>query len=510
MSDSLVLSHLARHASEDGGAPALAGPDLGGRMHTLTRGALAGAVHRAAEILAEQGLQPGDRIALFTGNNLEFVLALLGAWQQGAVVLPLNPAYRGHELRHILNDARPRWILAHPDSLELLHAMPPADRGGAEIASLAALAPALAAPAASAVAPAENPTQHALLIYTSGTTGPSKGAMIGHGNIAASVNALRAAWQWQSSDVLLLALPLFHIHGLIVGLLTALSAGASIRLRRFAAPAILDELLAGGPTVFFGVPTFYQRLLDEIRLRGGAADLTPLRLLCSGSAPLSAAVFDEFRERTGQTLLERYGMTEAGMILSNPYDGPRVAGEVGFPLPGVSVRVVNADGSDVVSGQEGELYVAGNNVFAGYWEAPQKTEAAFVTDASGQRWFRTGDWAVQDPERGALTLLGRRDDLILVGGYNVYPLEIEEVLMQQPGVAEAAVHGALHADLGKVPVAYIVPQTGQTLDKAALLAACRAELASFKVPRSFSILPELPRNALGKIQRHRLPPPEPF
>jgi malonyl-CoA/methylmalonyl-CoA synthetase len=374
-----------------------------------------------------------------------------------------------------------------------------------------------------AVAEAEPPgaagaDELALLLYTSGTTGASKGAMISHNNLLATVTGLLAVWSWEAGDVLLLALPLFHVHGLVVGLDCALAAGATVELRRrFDAATAAAELAAGAATVFFGVPTLYVRLLDELEQRdqreSGQARLPAVRLCCSGSAPLAPETFAAFRARTGHAILERYGMTEAGMILSNPYLGPRVPGQVGTPLPGVSVRLVDEAGRDLpaaggpadpeAAGGPGELLVRGANVFGGYWQAPEKTAASFVQDGAGRRWFRTGDLARQDPRTGAFTLLGRRHELIISGGFNVYPREVEEALLAFPGVREAAVVGRPHAEWGEVPVAFLVAD--RPFDPPALLAFCKGQLAGFKVPREVHLLDALPRNALGKLQKHLLP-----
>ncbi|HEX2642346.1 MAG TPA: AMP-binding protein, partial [Thermoanaerobaculia bacterium] len=332
----------------------------------------------------------------------------------------------------------------------------------------------------------------AMILYTSGTTGKSKGAMIRHDNVLATVTGLLTAWAWEPDDALLLTLPLFHVHGLLVGMQCALAAGATVLLRRrFEAAAVVDALESGEPTLFFGVPTMYVRLVEELRRRG-PAHLPTLRLFCSGSAPLAPDTFEAFRDLTGHTILERYGMTETGMILSNPYAGERRPGTVGAPLPGVSVRIV-----------EGELQVRGSNVFDGYWQAPEKTAESFVHDDAGHRWFRTGDLAARDPATGAYTLLGRRTELILSGGFNVYPREVEEVLTAFPGIREAAVAGRPHPEWGEVPAAWLV--TDQEIDEAALIEYCKTQLAGFKVPRTFQYLEALPRNALGKVQKHLLP-----
>jgi malonyl-CoA/methylmalonyl-CoA synthetase len=290
---------------------------------------------------------------------------------------------------------------------------------------------------------------------------------------------------------------------LIVGMHCALAAGTKLRLfPRFESKRTLRDLAAGDATLFFGVPTLYVRMVEELRSEP-AIDLSHMRLFCSGSAPLAPETFEAFRTLTGHTILERYGMTETGMNLSNPYAGPRLAGTVGTPLPGVDMRIVDDAGAEVVPGAEGELLIRGSNVFSGYWQAPEKTAASFSHDAAGRQWFHTGDLARQDPATGYVTLLGRRHELIISGGFNIYPREIEELLMQYPGVADAAVVGVSHTEWGEVPVAFLV--CSAEVEDGQLVAYCRQRLASFKVPRQIHRVAELPRNAMGKLQKHLLP-----
>jgi malonyl-CoA/methylmalonyl-CoA synthetase len=490
---------------------------------------LLGRAERLAEGLRGRGLARGDRVACLLGNGPRLVLLHLALLRLGAVLVPINLAYRRREIGHILSDATPRLLVTEPAQLAQVGEVPEEQRAsleavlaGEELEAWTAGderqaaangdvagggAPEAAATAGGGAAGPPGGDDLALLLYTSGTTGPSKGAMISHNNLLATVTGLLAAWSWRAEDAVLLALPLFHVHGLVVGLDCALAAGATVELRRrFEAAAVAGELAGGAATLFFGVPTMYVRLLEELRRRAGqegAAGLAAVRLFCSGSAPLAPETFAAFRELTGQAILERYGMTEAGMILSNPYLGPRVPGQVGLPLPGVSVRVVDEAGRELPPGSEGELLVRGANVFSGYWQAPEKTAASFVHDPAGRRWFRTGDLARQDPATGAFTLLGRRHELILSGGFNVYPREIEETLLAFPGVREAAVVGRPHPEWGEVPVAYLVADS--PLDPPAVLAFCKGQLAAFKVPRDLRLVDELPRNALGKLQKHLLP-----
>jgi malonyl-CoA/methylmalonyl-CoA synthetase len=483
-------------------------------------GELLGRAEGVAAGLRRCGIGHGDRVACLLGNGPELVLLHLALLRLGAILVPINLAYKRREVGHILADAAPRLLVVEGTQRVVLDEVPAAERASLEAVLDAAElrrwselelgagtsnGTAGGGAAEAPETPAAGGDDLAVLLYTSGTTGTSKGAMISHNNVLATVTGLLAAWSWGGGDVLWLALPLFHVHGLIVGLDCALAAGATVELRRrFDAAAAAGELARGAVTVFFGVPTLYVRLVEEMRRRGGdPAAYTGVRLFCSGSAPLAPETFAAFRELAGQAILERYGMTECGMILSNPYLGPRLPGQVGAPLPGVSVRLVAEDGRDLPAGAEGELLVRGANVFRGYWQAPEKTAASFVQDAAGRRWFRTGDLARQDPRTGAFTLLGRRHELIISGGFNIYPREIEETLLAFPGVREAAVVGRPHAEWGEVPIAYLVAEPA--LEPPALLAYCKSQLAAFKVPQEVRLLDALPRNALGKLQKHLLP-----
>jgi malonyl-CoA/methylmalonyl-CoA synthetase len=498
-------ARLALAWDEGTGAGGGEGAGAGGRF---AYGELANAVERCAAGLAGLGLAPGDRVALLLGNGPELVVAHLALLRLGVATVPLNLAYRRRELGHILADAEPRLLIADRERAGSLDELDAGERASLERVLAADEVLALAGDPAGLPPPPDGDAL-ALLLYTSGTTGRSKGAMLSHDNLLATVAGLAAAWRWRADDVLLLALPLFHMHGLVVGLHCALAAGAAVLLRRrFDAARVRDALAGEGaapgdprPTLFFGVPTMYVRLVDELERR--PADLRSLRLFCSGSAPLAAETFGRFAELTGHQILERYGMTETGMNLSNLYPGPRLPGTVGWPLPGVSARVVDAAGAAVAPGAEGELQVAGANVFRGYWRNSEATGASFTVDADGVRWFATGDLARRDPRSGAFTLLGRRHELILCGGFNVYPREIEEALLLQPGVREAAVAGVSDPDKGEVPVAWLV--VDGELDEEALRGALRRELAAFKLPRRFVRVAALPRNALGKVQKHLLP-----
>ncbi len=429
---------------------------------------------RMAALFRARGLDTGDRLCVYLPNRIELIDIYLACIKLGVIFVPVNILYRDREIGHILHDAEPKALIAAeeldvPVPLWLLDELdPPADAGR----------PAVPLPGDAAAA----------IVYTSGTTGTSKGAILTHNNFAANAMNLNGCWQISAADRFLLALPLFHVHALGNGLHCWLTSGCRMRLLdRFEHAKAAAEFLDFRPTLFFGVPTIYVRLLDmpyaAAREIGGS-----MRLFVSGSAPLSAQVFEEFRAKFGHAILERYGMSETLMNISNPYVGERRPGTVGLPLPGVSARIV-----------DGEVQLRGPNIFAGYWRRADATGAAF-----DDGWFKTGDMAECSPD-GYYTLLGRKSDLIISGGFNIYPREIEDFLNEQPEVAEAAVVGLPDRLRGEIPVAYIVPR--ETVDAADLESRCRARLASFKTPRAFITVEKLPRTALGKVQKHLLPKP---
>ncbi|HVC34687.1 MAG TPA: AMP-binding protein [Chloroflexota bacterium] len=476
-----------------------------------------------ASALRSWGLRPGDRVALFLENSPTFVAAYLGIYLTGGIVVLVNTQYRQVELRHILNDAGVRLCVTDPprqdelarvvSDLSTLEAVvqvgerrnadtgdagPSSVESGARVAEYAAEAFLTRGANGPLVLPPGDAV--ALIGYTSGTTGRSKGAMLTHANLAANSAAVTRAWRWTADDRLLLTLPLFHAHGLGVGMHGTLLAGSAVDLRRrFDATEVYATLSRGSATMFFGVPTMYTRLLAEARQH--ERHPAPIRLYVSGSAPLSAQTFAEFERRFGQRILERYGMTETMMNLTNPFDGERRPGTVGQPFPGQEARIVDTrTRRPIPDDRPGEIQVRGPHVFKGYWQRPDATEAAF--DAEG--WFNTGDlgWRSAD---GYVTISGRARELIITGGYNVYPREVEEVLLMHPGVAEAAVLGLPDADLGETVVAAVVrrsPDDAPSADD--LVAFCRDQLASFKKPRQVVFVDALPRNALGKIQKHIL------
>jgi malonyl-CoA/methylmalonyl-CoA synthetase len=450
-----------------------------------------------AGALGAWGIQPGDRIALFLENSPDFLAAYLGVWLAGGVVVLVNTQYRQVELRHILSDAGVRLCITDRERLTEL------DRVRADLPDLEAVVDVdtkLDVFLASGWDYAPNLPRRddlAVIAYTSGTTGRSKGAMLLHRNLIANITSLREAWRWTADDHLLLALPLFHAHGLMVGAHGTLTAGATMTLhRRFDAAAIYHALCTEPLTMFFGVPTMYIRLLAEAATNP-AMQPRPLRLFVSGSASLSPQTFAEWQALTEQVILERYGMTETIMNTTNPYDGERRPGTVGMPFPRQEARVVDArTRAPLTDGETGEIEVRGPHVFAGYWQRPDATADAF--DADG--WFRTGDLGYRSTD-GYYTISGRAKELIISGGYNIYPREVEEVLAQCPGVAEVAVVGLPDAEFGE-QVAAVVVRSDPALTADALIAFCRDQLAGFKKPRTVHFVDTLPRNALGKLQKH--------
>jgi malonyl-CoA/methylmalonyl-CoA synthetase len=461
-----------------------------GAIATLTFGELDARSNRVARLLASCGFTRGDRLALLLPNRVEFLDLFLACVKLGVIVVPLNVLYREREIGHIVADAEPKAVVTTRE----LASFVPAGTPAWEVDELASAAWCQDAADVRATIDGD---EAAAIVYTSGTTGRSKGAVLTHNNFAANAVNLLACWRITGDDRYLAVLPLFHVHGLGNGVHTWLASGCRMRLvERFDAartPAIFDSFQ---PTLFFGVPTIYVRLLelpDEQALRIGSR----MRLFVSGSAPLPAHVLEEFRRKFGHTILERYGMSETLMNTSNPCEGERRPGSVGLPLPGVSVKLLDAEGQPVADGEAGEVHVRGPNVFAGYWRQPDPTAEAFVDG-----WFRTGDMAERSSD-GYYTLRGRRTDLIISGGFNLYPREIEELLLEQAGVREAVVCGVPDERRGEVPVAYVVAD--DPFDAAALEDVCRRSLASFKVPRAFLRVDALPRNAMGKVQRHLLP-----
>jgi malonyl-CoA/methylmalonyl-CoA synthetase len=476
--------------------------DQTGRETALTYAELYSAADQLAAGLQRWGLRKGERVAFFLGNQPAFVIAYLAVIRLGAIMVPVNLRYRRLELGHILSDATPRLLVTERSHLSLFDELPAEQKASIEATVLAEELAHWQSDTEGVQAPFVDCDDLALIMYTSGTTGRSKGAMLSHSNVMATVTGLLAAWAWEREDRLLLCLPLFHTHGLVVGMHCALAAGVTILLRpSFDCAATINELTSGAASLFFAVPTIYVRLVEELQLLP-PLDFGAMRLFCSGSAPLATETMTTFHQLTGHTILERYGMTETGMNLSNPYAGVREPGSVGTPLPGVSMRIVDTENRDISAGEVGELLVRGSNVFLGYWQADEKTAESFSHDRWGRQWFHTGDIARQDPITGYVTLLGRRHELIISGGFNIYPREIEEMLATYPGVAEAAVVGVADAKWGEVPAAYLV--CTEMINQDELIIFCRTQLASFKVPREIHFVEALPRNAMGKLQKHLL------
>ena len=454
---------------------------------------------RIANLLVRMGCRPGDRVAVQTDKVWQVLPLYLACLRAGLVYLPLNTAYQKSELDFFFGDARPKVIACRPEMLGVIATLARdaqvlvLDANGGEVFDRA-----LNEPAAFETAQSK-PDDLAAILYTSGTTGRSKGAMLTHRNLASNAIALVGSWSFTGDDVLLHALPVFHVHGLFVALHCVLLSGArTIWLPRFDAREIAELLPLA--TVMMGVPTFYTRLLAERTF--DRERCRRVRLFVSGSAPLLPETFEAFEQRTGHSILERYGMTETGMIASNPLDGARVAGTVGRPLPGVEVRVTE-NGETCDPGRVGQVEVRGHNVFAGYWNLPDRTREEFTADG----WFRTGDmgeWVAAGAGEGYLRLVGRAKDLIISGGLNVYPKEIEERLDRLPGVAESAVIGVPDADFGEAVVAVLVPRDGAALDEMGVIGALRGEIASFKIPKRVYVVHELPRNAMGKVQKNVL------
>jgi malonyl-CoA/methylmalonyl-CoA synthetase len=453
---------------------------------------------RYANALAKIGVSAGDRVLLQAEKVEEVLSVYLACLRLGAVFLPINPAYTVRETLHFLTDAAPRLaIVDGPRRDELMAAgvdggmTLPLQAGPGSLAAMAAASP------AEFVGPAHDPDDLAAILYTSGTTGRSKGVMLTRLNLASNARVLVDLWQFTPADVLLHALPVFHTHGLFVATNCVICSGASMIFQRgFVAADALGALPQA--TVMMGVPTFYTRLLAEKGL--GPSVTRGIRLFISGSAPLSPSTHQEWEARTGHRILERYGMTETNMITSNPYIGDRRAGTVGQPLPGVSVRVVHVGtGGALPVGEPGSIEVKGPNVFKGYWQMPAETAREFRADG----YFVTGDLGAFDSD-GYLSILGRAKDLVISGGLNIYPAEVEAALDHQPGVATSAVIGVPHPDFGEAVVACIVPAPGSAASEADLRLALRAELAAFKIPKRIVILPDLPRNAMGKVQKATL------
>ena len=451
-----------------------------------------------AAALTDLGVEPGDRVAVQTPKTVAMLQLYVGTVLAGGVFLPLNTAYTPAEVEYFLTDARPRVFVCNPAKRDALTQI----AGKAGVSALLTLASdesgtltqARDAQTPGFQAVPRGATDLAAILYTSGTTGRSKGAMLTHRALASNSLTLRDYWQFTDKDVLIHALPIFHTHGLFVATNVTLMAGGScIFLPGFDAAKIIE--LMPRATSLMGVPTFYTRLLDQPELADASRNM---RLFVSGSAPLLAETHDRWRETTGHAILERYGMTETNMNTSNPYDGDRRAGTVGFPLPGVELKVTDPKSGDpLADGEIGVIEVRGDNVFAGYWQMPEKTAEELREDG----WFITGDLGFVD-DRGYVTIVGRGKDLIITGGFNVYPKEVESVIDELPGVNESAAIGVPHKDFGEGVVAIVVPQKGASLSETDVVAGLSEQLAKFKQPKRIVIVDELPRNTMGKVQKN--------
>ena len=467
---------------------------------TLSYGEIERRSAQIANCLLDLGAAPGDRVTVQVEKSPEALCLYLACLRAGLVYHPLNTAYQASELDYFLNNAEPAIVVCDSGQEELVSSLAPADvtkqvltlnsNGGGTLMT------------AAVTCPDNLQTVHraaddlAALLYSSGTTGRPKGIMLTHANLASNTATLVEAWEFEARDCLLHALPVFHVHGLFVALGCVLGSGASMQwLDRFDAETVLAALPRC--TVMMGVPTFYTRLLANPAFPGESC--ASVRLFISGSAPLLAETFSDFQQRTGHAILERYGMTETSMNTSNPLHGERRPGTVGPPLPGVDARVVDEQGQELTGGEPGNLQVRGPNVFPGYWRLPEKTAEDFTADG----FFNTGDKATIDAD-GYIAIVGRAKDMIISGGLNIYPKEIELLLDDMEGVDECAIIGIPHPDFGEAVLAVIVPAASGAPDEATVVSYARAQLANFKVPKRVHFVEELPRNAMGKVQKNLL------
>ncbi|MDP3248392.1 MAG: malonyl-CoA synthase [Polaromonas sp.] len=453
-----------------------------------------------ANLLESMGLPQGARVAVQVEKSVEAMMLYLATLRAGYVFLPLNTAYQSAEIEYFIANAEPSvvvcsrknfgWVskIAFKAGTQNVFTLDD-DRSGSLLDRAAHCSDQHEVAQSGA-------DDLAAILYTSGTTGRSKGAMLSHGNMLSNALVLKDYWGWKPGDVLIHALPIFHVHGLFVAIHGALINGSKmIWLAKFDPKLVVQKLPEA--TVFMGVPTLYVRLLAEPGL--SRESCRNMRLFVAGSAPLLIETFAEWQQRTGHTILERYGMSETAMLTSNPYDGERRGGTVGFALPGVSLRVQDDDGRALPTGEIGGIQVKGPNVFQGYWRMPEKTKEEFTADG----YFKTGDVGKID-ERGYITIVGRSKDLIISGGYNVYPAEIESFINDMPGVAESALVGVPHADFGEVGIAIVIAKPGSTLDGDAIIATLKSGLANFKIPKRCFVVGELPRNTMGKVQKNLL------
>jgi malonyl-CoA/methylmalonyl-CoA synthetase len=463
---------------------------------------------RIANLLHHLGLSRGARVVAQVDKSVEVMMLYLAALRAGYVFVPLNTAYQSAEIEYFLSNAEPAVVVCSTANLDWIRPIA-SQCGTAEVLTLnqdrsGTLLERAAHFSDDHEVVASDTDDLAAILYTSGTTGRSKGAMLSHGNLLSNALTLKTYWAWQPGDVLIHALPIFHVHGLFVAVHGALLNGSKmIWLASFDAKRVIAKMPEA--TIFMGVPTLYVRMLAEPSLT--RAQAAGMRLFVAGSAPLQIETFQEWQERTGHTILERYGMSETGMLTSNPYrsdprygeQAERRGGTVGFAMPGVQLRVCTEEGEAVAAGQIGGIQVKGANVFAGYWRMPEKTREEFTADG----FFKTGDLGRID-ERGYVSIVGRSKDLIISGGLNVYPAEIEGYINEMPGVAESALVGVPHPDFGEVGVAVVVAKAGADVSGEALIATLKSRLANFKIPKRCYVVDALPRNAMGKVQKNLL------
>ena len=456
-----------------------------------------------ANLLQSLALPAGSRVAVQVEKSVEAVMLYLATLRAGYVFLPLNTAYQSAEIEYFIGNAEPAVVVCSPKNFGWVSQL--AFKAGTQhVFTLDDNRTGTLLERAAHCADRHTPVPRraddlAAILYTSGTTGRSKGAMLTHGNLLSNARVLQSYWGWKNGDVLIHALPIFHVHGLFVALHGALLNGSKIIwMAKFDPKKVIEKLPEA--TVFMGVPTLYVRMLAEPTLTREA--VRNMRLFIAGSAPLLLETFQAWQQRTGHTILERYGMSETIMLTSNPYDakdGERRGGTVGFPLPGVSLRVAGDDGQTLPTGEIGGIQVKGPNVFKGYWRMPEKTKEEFTADG----YFKTGDVGKVD-ERGYVTIVGRSKDLIISGGYNVYPAEIEGYINELPGVAESALVGVPHPDFGEVGVAVVVRKPGVALEPEQIVATLKSKLANFKIPKKCYVVDDLPRNTMGKVQKNLL------
>jgi malonyl-CoA/methylmalonyl-CoA synthetase len=463
----------------------------------ITYGDMFARTARYANLLIARGGRPGDRVLVKAEKSLEIVLLYLACMRSGLVFLPVNPSFKEEETAHIVRDAEPAIIICAEHQSAMMRRLAPAclviltlDPGKEDISSVAKLFPAEFGNFNS------GSESLAVILYTSGTTGRPKGAMLTHRNILSNGRALSGYWQFHAQDVLLHCLPLFHSHGLFVSLSCSLLSGSAFLLcSKFDVDQVLD--LLPKCTVFMGVPTMYVRMANDEKLNRERSK--SIRLFASGSAALLPEVFERFRTRTGKSIVERYGMTETGINSSNPIEGERRAGSVGLALPGISIKIVSPEGAELSQGETGAVHVRGPHVFAGYWRKPEQSLEVLNQDG----WFNTGDLGRIDPA-GYLCLVGREKDLIISGGYNVYPLEVESVIDRLESVLESTVIGLPHTDYGEAVTAIVVERSRTGLSEAAVVKHVKDKLAGYKVPKRVVFLECLPRNDLGKVEKNTL------